>query len=71
MQRAFAAEFLCPFQAVETMIGNDLSEEKQDEVASHFKVSPMTVRTQLVNNNMLHPENAPDILERSAPLRAV
>ncbi len=67
MQRAFAAEFLCPFQAVETMVGNDLSEEKQDEVARHFRVSPMTVRTQLVNNNLLHLEDAPDILDRNTP----
>ena len=66
MQRAFAAEFLCPFQAVKTMVGHDLSEEKQAEVVKHFKVSPMTVRTQLVNNNLLHPENAPDSVGRGS-----
>lgn len=67
MQRAFAAEFLCPFQAIKTMVGDNPSEEEQTEVAKHFKVSEMTVRAQLVNNNLLPTENAPDIVGRGSP----
>ena len=70
MQRAFAAEFLCPFQAVKEMVGDNPSEEKQTEVANLFKVYERTVRTQLVNNHILHIEDAPDIVGRGGPNQA-
>lgn len=56
MQRAFAAEFLSPFEAVEEMLGGDYSMENQREVAEHFEVSEMTIRTLLVNHNRLERE---------------
>lgn len=52
LQRAFAAEFLSPFEAVEAALDGDHSDEKQQQVAEHFKVAPMTIRTQLVNHGM-------------------
>ena len=61
MQRAFAAELLSPFAAVDEMLGGDHSEERQNEVAAHFKVSPMTIQAQLVNNGRIRLEDAPDI----------
>ena len=64
MQRAFAAELLSPFAAVDEMAAGDYSEEKQNEIATHFKVSPMTIQTQLVNNGRLWLEDAPDIFGR-------
>ncbi len=69
MQHAFAAEFLSPFRSVEEMLADDVhSEEKQNEVAERFKVSPMTIRTLLVNHGRINRDDAPDIAIRSAGL---
>ena len=64
MQRAFAAELLCPFASVNDMLDADYSEEKQNDVADYFRVSPMTIRTQLVNRRRIDRESAPDIASR-------
>ena len=53
MQRSFAAELLSPFDKVEHMLGGDLSDERQEEVARYFKVSERTIRTLLVNHGLL------------------
>jgi hypothetical protein len=56
MQRSFAAEFLSPFEAVEEILAGDYSMENQQEAAEHFSVSPMTIRTLLVNHKKLERE---------------
>jgi len=56
MQRSFAAEFLSPFDAVDEMLGDDYSTENQKDVAEHFKVSELTIRTLLVNHGRLERE---------------
>ncbi len=66
VQRAFAAEFLGPFAKVDEMLNGDYSEEAQNGVAEYFKVSPMTIRTQLVNRGRIEVEDAPDIAGRGA-----
>ena len=66
MQRAFAAEFLSPFDAVDDMLDGDYSEENQNDVAEHFNVSPMTIRAQLVNHGRIDRRDAPDIVGRGA-----
>ena len=66
MQRAFAAELLSPFAAVDDMLRGDYSDENQGEVAAYFKVAPMTVRSQLVDHGRIRPEDAPDIVGRGA-----
>ena len=66
VQRAFAAEFLSPFASVKDMLDGDYSEEKQTEVAGHFNVSPMTIRTQLVHHGLIGLDDAPDIASRGA-----
>jgi hypothetical protein len=53
MQRAFAAELLSPFQAVDEMLAGDYSTENQQDVAHHFNVSDLTVSTLLVNHNRI------------------
>jgi hypothetical protein len=53
VQRSFAAELLSPFEAVEEMLGGDFSEESQIEVARHFDVSELTIRTSLVNHGLI------------------
>lgn len=52
-QRAFAAEFLCPVSSIEQQLGNDYSDDSLDDAANHFMVSPLAIRTHLVNNRML------------------
>ena len=56
MQRAFAAEFLSPFEEVEAILGDDYSSEGQRDAAEHFGVSPLTIRTLLVNHHRIPSE---------------
>lgn len=63
-QRAFAAELLCPALAVDDMMQGDLSEERQQDVAEHFDVSPLTIRTVLAKQGLLQ-----DAWERDVPER--
>jgi Zn-dependent peptidase ImmA (M78 family) len=67
LQRAFAAEFLCPFEAMADMLHGDFSPEAIEEVASYFDVSEMTVQTLLVNHGLLDRE----VLEGDFEFRAV
>ncbi len=61
VQRAFAAELLAPFDSVEEMLAGDCDSE---DIAEYFAVSPMLVRTQLVNHDLIDRANAPDIADR-------
>ena len=70
MQRAFAAELLSPIAAVDEMLRGDYSEERQNRVARHFSVSPMTIQAQLVNHNRIFIEDAPDIYGRDSAFPA-
>ena len=70
MQRAFAAELLSPIAAVDEMLCGDYSDEKQQQVARHFSVSPMTIQAQLVNHNRIFIEDAPDIYGRVSSFAA-
>ena len=66
VQRAFAAELLSPFTFVDDMMGGDYSnEERQNKVAEHFSVSPMTIQTQLLNHRRIDRDDAPDIADHS------
>jgi hypothetical protein len=53
LQRAFAAELLCPFEALEDVLRGDYSPEAREDAANHFKVSERTVTTLLVNHKRL------------------
>lgn len=56
-QRAFAAEFLSPFDAVDGMLADDYDdEESRNDVAEHFEVSPKTIETLLMNHGRLERE---------------
>ncbi len=53
-QRAFAQEFLCPAEALIEVLGTSHPEDEEIEAAArHFQVSPLLVRTTLVNNRIL------------------
>jgi hypothetical protein len=66
LQRSFAAEFLSPFETVEEMLDSDYSMEKQLDVAEHFEVSPLTIRTLLVNHGSLKREDLNDEIEATS-----
>lgn len=52
-QRAFGAELLCPMEGLLQHLGDDVSDAALTEAAGHFEVSPLTVRSQLVNHGYL------------------
>ena len=53
MQRAFAAEFLCPFDALLDRLDSDYSDDSIEEAAKKFRVSPMLVAARLENSGKL------------------
>ena len=56
-QRAFAQEFLCPFDDLMSRFDADAPiDDAIDEAAEYFDVSPRLVETALVNNRMLDRE---------------
>lgn len=55
-QRAFAAEFLAPIEAVVAMAEGDFSVDRQFEIAREFEVSEMTINSLLKNNHYLERE---------------
>ncbi|MFD2182226.1 hypothetical protein [Rhodoplanes azumiensis] len=65
-QRSFAAELLSPFDAVDAMLGDDYSLERQKDVAEHFQVSELTIRTLLVNHGRLGREELDGEFEGAA-----
>ena len=66
MQRAFAAEFLCPLRSLLDFLGEDFSEDRRQDAAERFKVSPLVVTTMLVYNRKLDREELPDPEARAA-----
>jgi hypothetical protein len=53
LQRSFAAEFLCPFDALSGMLSGDFSDDAIADVSQHFSVSGHTVRTLLMNHGAI------------------
>ncbi|MDM8524393.1 hypothetical protein QUF80_13580 [Desulfococcaceae bacterium HSG8] len=52
-QRAFAAEFLCPTEALREFLQDDYSEDAIEDAAQHFQVSQATIVFLLVNNRLI------------------
>jgi hypothetical protein len=58
IQRAFAQEFLCPIEALRAMINTeDPDEDDIADAAQYFHVSPLLVRTTLVNKGEIDRES--------------
>jgi hypothetical protein len=53
-QRAFAAEFLCPIDALTSFLSGDFSSYAIEDAASKFAVSEQTVTSLLLNNGYIH-----------------
>jgi hypothetical protein len=66
LQRAFAAELLCPFEALMGMLQGDFSPEAIEEAAQHFNVSALTVRTLLVNHRRIERDDIDGDVESQA-----
>jgi hypothetical protein len=69
LQRAFAGEFLCPFEELEKMLGGDFGDDAIQDAAQHFEVSDITVRTLLVNHGVIDRDNLIDDFD--VPAKAV
>ena len=53
-QRAFAQAFLCPFDELQEFLGaDDPTDDRIEDAAVHFEVSPLLVRSTLVNKGVL------------------
>ena len=50
MQRAFAAEFLCPNRELHAFVNGDTSDYRLEDAAMHFDVAVETVRHQVANH---------------------
>lgn len=60
-QRAFAQEFLCPFDDLRDFLGMEPpSDDEIERAAEHFDVSPLLVKTVLVNKKVLGRESLGD-----------
>ena len=56
-QRAFAQEFLCPFDALRNFLATeDLDDDLMEKAGLHFQVSEIAIRSILVNKGMLERE---------------
>jgi hypothetical protein len=53
MQRAFAAEFLCPKDSLLQFLDGDFADEKMDEAGEHFGVSSLAVKNHLANHGIV------------------
>lgn len=53
LQRAFASEFLCPFEALDEFLAGDLSPVAIEEAAAHFEVSEILVKSHLANHGRI------------------
>lgn len=51
-QRAFAAEFLCPFSSLQAYLDHDYSESALEDAAEYFQVSSQTVESVLTNQGV-------------------
>lgn len=69
MQRAFAAELLCPIDSLRHEMDGDYSEEAIERAARHFSVSPLLVHRQLAHNGLVSSGQL-DIEMRSVVLAA-
>jgi len=65
-QRAFAAELLLPLTGLQAYLDSDFSESAIEDAAEHYCVSPQTVESVLVNNQLIE-SNQTSYLETASP----
>lgn len=57
LQRAFAAELLCPVDVLQAELNSDFSQEKQEDLADYFLVSPLTIKNILADQGLVERNN--------------
>lgn len=53
IQRAFAAEFLCPIKSLKYWLQDNYSSESIEEAGEYFGVSPLAIRSHLANHGLI------------------
>lgn len=53
VQRAFAAEFLCPVEELKAFLKDDFSDSRIEDASDYFDVSELAIRSHLINNDLL------------------
>lgn len=66
-QRAFVAEFLCPFDTLRAYLNNDYSESAIEDASEYFMVSSQTIETILINNRLIASLNRVNDLDSYVP----
>jgi hypothetical protein len=50
VQRAFAAQLLCPIEHLDEFLSGDFTQERIEDAAEHFGISPLAISSHLANN---------------------
>jgi Zn-dependent peptidase ImmA (M78 family) len=66
-QRAFAAEFLCPIDALKDFLQRDFCESAIEDATEYFQVSQTTVNSLLRNNGLIFSPFMGDYAEAKSP----
>ena len=53
LQRAFAAEFLCPIDSLRSYLGDEFLPEAFEDAAEHFGISEMAIKSHLANHHLI------------------
>ena len=53
LQRAFAAEFLCPIDSLRSYLGDEFPPEAFEDAAEHFGISEMAIKSHLANHHLI------------------
>jgi hypothetical protein len=53
IQRAFAAELLCPINSLDEFLSGDYTPERIEDAAERFGISPLAISSHLANNNRI------------------
>jgi hypothetical protein len=53
LQRAFAAEFLCPIASLRLYLGNEFLPEAFEDAAEYFGISEMAIKSHLANHHLI------------------
>lgn len=53
IQRAFAAELLCPINYLDEFLSGDYTQERIEDAAEHFGISPLAISSHLANNGRI------------------
>jgi hypothetical protein len=53
LQRAFAAEFLCPIDSLRLHLGSEFLPEAFEDAAEHFGISEWAIKSHLANHQLI------------------